>query len=189
MKRIACSFVLMATLVVAVLLLLTSSLSAQDVADTPVPPPAPAQPIAYSHKTHLAIAGMQCQICHTNPAPGNLMTFPASSTCVGCHGKIAADQKKPAIQKLVDYDKSKTPVPWVRVYTAMPGTGWSHRRHLDAGVKCETCHGQVAQMEVMAKVKSVTSMGGCRDCHKSHNASTACVTCHAAWDLDMVVRK
>ena len=188
MKEIACRFTVMVALMATVLLMPASKLPAQDVPDTPVPPPAPIQPVAYSHKTHLAL-GMQCQTCHANPAPGDLMTFPATSTCMGCHAKIATDKKKPSIQKLAEYDKSKTPVPWVRVYTALPGTGWSHRKHLDAGMKCEMCHGPVAQMDVMAKVKSVTSMGGCRDCHNSHNAPTTCVTCHAAWDLGMAVRK
>jgi hypothetical protein len=32
--------------------------------------PAPAQPIRYEHKIHLAL-GLQCPICHTNPEPGS----------------------------------------------------------------------------------------------------------------------
>lgn len=197
-KRIAWTFVVIATLVPALFLLLTSRLAAQppqpvqapptyqDVPDTPAPSPAPIQPIPYSHKTHLAL-GIQCQTCHSNPAPRDLMTFPAPGICMQCHATIATD--KPAIQKLTEYDKSKTLVPWVRVYVVLPGTGWSHGKHLDAGMKCEMCHGQVAQMDKMANVKSVTSMGGCRDCHNSHHAPTTCVTCHAAWDVGMVVRK
>ena len=158
----------------------------QDVYDTPVPPPTPVQPIPYSHKTHLAL-GLQCEGCHTNPDPGVLMTYTATSTCMKCHANIAKD--KPSIQKLAGYNESTTPVPWVRVYTALPGTGYSHRKHLDAGMTCEMCHGQIAQMDAMAEVKSVTSMGGCIGCHKLHNAPTTCVTCHAAWGLDMVVGK
>jgi hypothetical protein len=184
-KRIVNSFVVMAILLLA-LRLPAQPAQAQDVPDTLVPPPAPTQPIPYSHKTHLAL-GLQCQQCHTNPAPGNLMTFPATSACMQCHAKTASD--KPAIQQLAGYDKSKTPVPWVRVYKVLPGVEWSHRKHLDAGMKCEMCHGAVAQMDMMAQVKSVTSMGGCIDCHKAHNAAITCVTCHAAWAPGMVVVK
>lgn len=158
----------------------------QDVYDTPSPPPAPVQPIPYSHKIHLAL-GLQCRSCHTNPEPGVLMTYPATASCMKCHAEVAKD--KPSIQKLAGYDKANTPVPWVRVYSTLPGTGFSHRKHLDAGMKCEMCHGQVAQMDVMAKVKSVTSMDGCLNCHKLHNAPTKCVTCHPAWAPDMVVVK
>lgn len=162
------------------------SLQQQDVYDTPSPAPAPVQPIPYSHKTHLAL-GLQCQGCHTNPDPGRLMTFPATSKCMQCHATV--DKDKPAIRKLASFAKSSEPIAWVRVYVLLTGVQWSHRKHIDAGMKCEMCHGQVAQMDVMTEVKSATSMDGCLGCHKIHNAPTSCVTCHPAWAPDMVVVK
>ncbi|MGH9681621.1 MAG: cytochrome c3 family protein [Candidatus Acidiferrales bacterium] len=163
-----------------------SAAASQDAPDTPVPPPAPVQPIPYSHKTHLAI-GLTCAYCHTDPGRGVMMTFPPTSLCMSCHSSIATD--KPDIQKLTEYDRTKTPVPWVRVYTVIQGVHWSHGRHLEAGLQCEMCHGNVAEMSTMAEVKSVTSMGGCRTCHEEHHAKTTCVTCHYAWAPDMVVVK
>ncbi len=136
----------------------------------------PVQPIPYSHKTHLAL-GLQCQLCHTNPNPGNLMTFPATTTCMTCHNSVG--KKKPAIQKLATFAKSQQPVPWVRVYTVLPGVSWMHRKHLEGGMQCETCHGQVAQMEAMSEATSVTTMAACISCHKANNAPTVCQTCHA----------
>ena len=136
----------------------------------------PVQPIPYSHKLHLAL-GLECKTCHTNPDPGKLMTFPATSTCMSCHAAVA--KNKPAIQKLAAFAKSQQDVPWVRVYTVLPGVNWTHRKHLDAGMKCETCHGQVAQMEAMSEVMSVTTMGVCIRCHAANNAPTVCQTCHA----------
>jgi hypothetical protein len=158
----------------------------QDVYNTPEPSAGPTQPLPYSHKTHLAL-GLQCQGCHTNPDAAGLMTFPDTATCMKCHISVA--KNKPSIQKLARYDKSKTAPPWVRVYTVLPGVSWNHRRHLDAGMNCEMCHSDVSQLEVMTNVKSVTSMGGCIDCHKLHNAKTTCITCHAAWAPGMVVVK
>jgi hypothetical protein len=151
-----------------------------EVPDNPLAPAEPAQPIPYNHKKHLAL-GLQCQNCHTNPEPGVLMMFPPTSECMQCHATIARD--KPAIQALTEYDKSHKPVPWVRVYTVLPGVQWTHRKHLDAGLACEACHGPVRQMEVMAEVTSATSMGGCLSCHASTAATTPraksiCVTCH-----------
>src|SRR5579859_2929342 len=99
--------------------------------------PAPEQPIPYSHKKHLAV-GLECKNCHSNPEPGKLMTFPATSKCMECHVTIAKD--KPSIQKLASYAKSQQAIPWVRVYTVLPGIAWTHRAHVTAGVKCETCH-------------------------------------------------
>jgi hypothetical protein len=148
----------------------------QEVPDNPMPHDPPEQPIPYSHKTHLAL-GLPCATCHTNPAPGNMMTFPATTTCMSCHISIATN--KPAIQKLATFSKSKQPIPWVRVYKILPGVNWSHRRHLDAGMKCQMCHGQVAQMDRMSEATSVTTMGVCLNCHKDHGAPVVCSTCHS----------
>jgi hypothetical protein len=153
----------------------TSPAAKHMVPDNPSDHPAPAQPIPYSHKKHLAV-GLECKKCHTNPEPGKLMTFPATSTCIECHVTIA--KGKPSIQKLAEYAKSKQVIPWVRVYTVLPGVAWSHRSHLEAGVKCETCHGQVRELEAMSEVTSVTTMYSCLNCHELNQAKSACETCH-----------
>ncbi|MBZ5661758.1 MAG: cytochrome c3 family protein [Acidobacteriia bacterium] len=148
----------------------------KQVPDNPAAHMPPAQPLPYSHQTHLAL-GLECSMCHTNPEPGNLMTFPATSVCMGCHTTVATN--KPSIQKLATFAKSGQPIPWVRVYAVTKGVNWTHRKHLDAGVKCETCHGQVADMATMSQTTSVTSMGVCISCHKLNNAPTVCQTCHS----------
>jgi hypothetical protein len=145
------------------------------VSGNPSPHPAPAQPIPYSHKKHLAL-GLDCKDCHTNPEPGKLMTFPDTGRCMQCHTVVA--KEKPTIQKLASYAKSKQAVPWVRVYTVLPGVEWSHRPHLQAGVACETCHGQVRDVEQMSEVTSVTAMAVCLNCHEANHAKTVCDTCH-----------
>lgn len=145
------------------------------VPDNPSEHTPPVQPLPYSHKTHLAV-GLECKECHANPDPGKLMTFPATTKCMQCHVTIA--KNKPAIQKLAEFAKSQKPIPWVRVYTVLTGVSWSHRPHLEAGQKCETCHGQVAQMEAMSEVTSVTTMYSCLNCHEMNHAKTACETCH-----------
>jgi hypothetical protein len=95
---------------------------------------------------------------------------------MACHTTIAKD--KPAIQKLSGFAKSKEPIPWVRVYVVSAAVYWNHRSHVDAGVQCETCHGPVARMDVMANVTKVTTMGGCVECHQQRKAGTGCAFCH-----------
>jgi hypothetical protein len=152
-----------------------SQTTKQMVPDNPSEHTPPVQPIPYSHKKHLSF-GLECKDCHANPDPGKLMTFPATSKCMECHITIAKD--KPSIVKLTEYSESKQPIPWVRVYTVLPGVAWNHRAHLEARVKCETCHGQVAQMDAMSEVTSVTTMYSCLSCHEMNHAKTACDTCH-----------
>jgi hypothetical protein len=122
------------------------------------PHPAPEQPLPYSHKTHVGL-GLPCQLCHVNPAPGAQMAFPATATCMSCHLTAAAD--RPAIRKLASYAESRQPIPWVRVYQVLAGVSWSHRKHLEAAVQCEICHGAVAGLDAMSQTTAVTAMSAC----------------------------
>ncbi len=135
----------------------------------------PQQPIPFSHKTHTSIS-LGCKFCHANPDPGNDMTFPDTQRCMACHQTI--DRNQPPIQSLATFAESKKPVPWVRVYAVPAWVFWSHRTHLDAGVKCEMCHGNVGQMDVVTRVTKVTTMDGCVSCHQEKEATTGCRSCH-----------
>jgi hypothetical protein len=104
------------------------------------------------------------------------MGLPAAAKCMACHSTIAKD--KPAIQALRNFAESKNPIPWVRVYSLPAEIYWSHRPHLSAGMTCTACHGQVSDMDVIARVTNVTTMQGCVDCHKEHKVSTGCNFCH-----------
>jgi len=141
----------------------------------PVAAAAPTQPIPFSHKTHVGF-GLACNFCHANPDPGNQMTLPATTICMGCHSSVATD--RPSIQQLTKFAQAKEPVPWKQVYSVPAFVYWSHRVHLAGGVTCQMCHGDVAQMEVMTKTTNVTTMAGCVACHRQKNAATGCETCH-----------
>jgi hypothetical protein len=161
----------------------TSAGSPSAVADNVAPHPAPVQPLPFSHKTHVA-AGLPCQNCHMNAGTGEQMGFPTTDTCMMCHSAIATD--KPAIARLSEYAVSGEPIPWVRVYAIAPGITWSHRTHLDAGIQCDTCHGDIRQAEVVAETKSTRAMATCISCHQAHEAAAECVTCHA-WPTDRML--
>jgi hypothetical protein len=135
-------------------------------------PPAPRQPIAYSHKTHVGL-GLKCAECHTMPGKGEAATFPAESKCMSCHSAIKTDS--PEIQKLAAYHRDKKPVPWVRVYKLPDYVWFSHKTHSKS--KCETCHGPVAEREVLAREKPIT-MVACMACHEDTGASNECNFCH-----------
>lgn len=146
--------------------------------------PPPVQPFPYSHKIHAGDLGLDCQSCHTGgEGPGNanasgaMMTFPGTDTCMGCHGDIATGNA--SIIQLTDYHNRSQPIPWRRVYTIAEGVTWSHQTHLSAGVECETCHGDVRALEVMAQTTAVAAMSSCISCHQARGAKTTCQTCHA----------
>ena len=137
-------------------------------------PKAPEQPLPYSHKTHLA-QGLKCGDCHLNADPGESMGFPAITKCMACHIAVAKD--KPSIEKLAAAAKAKQQIPWVRVYQIPSYVAFSHRTHMQAGAKCEICHGDVSKRDVMFKEADI-SMGGCMECHRQNKASNDCSFCH-----------
>jgi len=141
------------------------------------PPPAPAQPIAYSHKQHLA-QGAACATCHKTATTDDHATLPPTATCMGCHATVKPDSAE--IQKLKDFEQKKEEVPWKRVYRLPDYVYFSHRIHAAASpsITCETCHGNVREMDAMQKVKDI-SMAACIDCHKQRSAPITCGnTCH-----------
>ena len=140
------------------------------------PPPTPApQPIPFSHKQHAAL-GVKCLDCHPIRKPGFAAGIPQEATCMGCHMTVKTDS--PAIKKLAEFHKAKKPVPWVKVYRTPDYVWFSHEvHHREAGVECESCHGPVAEREVIVREKSI-SMNSCMACHDQHGASKECNVCH-----------
>jgi len=55
-------------------------------------PPAPVQPLPFSHKAHLA-KGLTCGDCHTMPEPGDRATFPATARCMACQPSITKSRR------------------------------------------------------------------------------------------------
>ena len=126
-------------------------------------------------------AGMNCLYCHNSannaPDPG----LPAVSTCVGCHGVLVATNK-PEIKKLNDYAKKELPVPWNRVHKVPDYVQFPHMRHVNAGVTCQTCHGQIQNMKQVYQASSL-NMGWCINCHIGQSnppfrARYDCSSCH-----------
>jgi hypothetical protein len=148
-------------------------------------PPAPVQPIPYSHKQHVAM-GLQCRGCHVNPDAGKLMTYPPTATCLTCHAAVAVD--RPAIKKLAAFAAAGTPVPWVRVYQVPDYVFWRHGPHLGADVTCVECHGPVAERDVISRETDVTTMLGCRTCHDKRQVYTDCNDCHEPRALPPLAR-
>ena len=136
-----------------------------------------AQPIAYSHKVHVAM-GMQCTTCHTMPGEGFLATYPKESMCMGCHSSIKKDS--PEIEKLAAFAFKKSPVPWRRVYQVPDIVWFNHAVHVkEAKTECGTCHGDVAKRDVLFQEKS-TSMQTCMACHAERGAPNGCDFCHSS---------
>jgi hypothetical protein len=85
----------------------------------------------------------------------------------------------PELQKLYDSlalndnmqrDPAREPKPiaWIKVHNLPDFVYFDHRPHVNAGVKCQTCHGPVETMERVRQVNDL-SMGWCVNCHRGVN--------------------
>ena len=59
------------------------------------------------------------------------------------------------------------PVKWKRVHQAPDYVYFNHSVHINRGVSCVSCHGDVGEMRVV-KHAEPHSMGWCLDCHAEH---------------------
>lgn len=58
------------------------------------------------------------------------------------------------------------PIEWVRIHNLPDHVYFNHAQHVTVGkVRCETCHGEVAQMDKV-KQHAPLSMGWCVNCHR-----------------------
>lgn len=146
----------------------------------------PEQPIHFSHELHAGQMRIDCQYCHTGVERSRHAMVPAVSTCMNCHKLARTD--RPEIKKLTNYYNTGKALPWVRVHKVPDFVYFNHSVHVNSGIKCESCHGDVRQMTQITQMNSFT-MSACLDCHRNakqqlpylknvKNGPTNCYACH-----------
>jgi len=143
----------------------------------------PVQPIRFPHPVHVQKLGMNCVYCHFSAFKANDPGLPAVSTCMGCHTLIGPDRpqtdlgpKRHSVEldKLYKFANSASvgmglgpkavPIPWLRIHKVPEYVHFPHVRHINAGVTCQTCHGQIQKMDQVYQY-STLNMGWCVSCH------------------------
>jgi len=121
------------------------------------------QPIPFSHKHHVKEVGLDCRYCHHGVAKRASAGMPSSGVCADCHAYLYTDQEifEPLEASLAE-DRS---LPWTRVYELPDHVFFNHSAHVNNGVACTECHGQVENMALTYKAKPMT-MSWCLDCHR-----------------------
>jgi len=131
---------------------------------------APRQPIAFSHKLHAGQYQIDCNYCHTGVRKGKSASIPSANICMNCHGQILTES--PEIQKIYAAIENNQPIEWVRVHNLPDLAYFNHAQHVAVGgQECQTCHGEVQEMEVVEQYAPLT-MAWCINCHKETNVNT-----------------
>jgi hypothetical protein len=141
------------------------------------PGTSPVQPIAFSHRIHAGDNQIPCLYCHVQARRSISAGVPSVNKCMGCHTEVAAD--RPQIRLLATYWESKEPIPWIKVHDLPDFVHFTHKRHVAAGIECQTCHGPIETMDVVSR-EAPLKMGLCLNCHRDNEVEhgTDCWTCH-----------
>ncbi len=123
----------------------------------------PDQPIPFSHKLHAGELKMDCRYCHTNAYKSVHATVPPLSVCMNCHRVVKTDS--PHIQKIKENFEKGIPIQWVRIHELPDHAHFNHLPHVKAGVRCQTCHGEIQTMDKVYQAEPL-NMGWCKDCHE-----------------------
>jgi ferredoxin len=122
------------------------------------------QPVPFSHEHHVRGLGLDCRNCHTSVEESAFAGLPPTKTCMTCHSQIWSDS--PMLEPVRASLRTGTSIQWTRVHD-LPGFAYfNHSIHLNRGVGCSTCHGQVDQMPLMWQTATL-QMEWCLDCHRT----------------------
>jgi len=146
----------------------------------------PEQPIQFSHKLHAGQMAIDCKYCHNGTDKTRHALVPSVSTCMNCHS--VARKNRPEIIKLTKYYEEGKPLPWKRIHKLAEFAYFNHSVHVNKGIDCAKCHGDVKNMDKIEQVSSF-AMSACLDCHRNaherfpnlkqiKNGPDNCFACH-----------
>jgi hypothetical protein len=124
----------------------------------------PQQPIPFSHAVHAGKLKMDCRYCHSTVEQAAFAAIPPTQTCLNCHAAITSDS--PKLEPLRTSFEQGTPVSWVKVHDLPDFVYFNHSAHVNKGVACQSCHGQINEMEVVRQDQPL-SMAWCLECHRN----------------------
>ena len=122
------------------------------------------QPVPFSHQHHAGELGIDCRYCHTGVEKQARAVVPPTHVCMTCHSQLWTNAKElaPVRQSLA----TGTPIPWSRVNRLPDYVYFDHHVHVNNGVPCAACHGDLRRMPLTRQAASL-NMGWCLDCHRA----------------------
>lgn len=123
----------------------------------------PIQPVAFPHSVHVDQLGLDCRYCHNGVEKSWFSNIPATSTCMNCHSQVLKDDAR--LAPVRESAATGRPIPWVQIHKMPDYVFFNHSVHVNRGISCVECHGQINKMETVYEAKSL-SMHFCLDCHR-----------------------
>ncbi len=124
----------------------------------------PVQPVSFSHKLHAGQMRIDCKYCHSTADMSPTASVPSLSTCMNCHSIARKD--RPEIRKITAYFNEGRELSWKRVHRVPDFAYFNHSVHVNSGIDCSHCHGNVMYMDSVVQTSEFT-MGACLACHRN----------------------
>jgi hypothetical protein len=122
------------------------------------------QPVPFSHKHHVGDDGIDCRYCHTSVETSAFAGIPSTEICMGCHSYLYADS--PLLEPVRESYRTGLPILWTRVHDLPDFAYFDHSIHVNKGIGCVSCHGEVDEMPLMWRA-STLHMEWCLACHRN----------------------
>ena len=124
----------------------------------------PHQPVAFSHRHHVSQLGIDCRYCHSTVEESAFAGIPATEVCMGCHSHVWTEAEE--LAPVRESYRTGEPITWRRVHNLAGFTYFDHSAHVNQGVACTECHGEVHRMPLVWQAESLL-MPWCLDCHRN----------------------
>ncbi len=121
------------------------------------------QPVAFSHRHHVSQLGIDCRYCHTSVEESAFAGIPATEVCMGCHSHVWTDAEE--LEPVRESYRTGEPITWRRVHNLAGFAYFDHSVHVNKGVACTECHGEIHRMPLVWQAESLL-MPWCLDCHR-----------------------
>jgi len=124
----------------------------------------PIQPVAFQHDIHAKQLGIDCRYCHSYVEVAAHSNLPTTQVCMSCHSQV--QKGNPKFKPVYESWVTGKPIEWVQIHKTPDYVYFNHAVHVNRGVSCYSCHGQVNEMPVVFHDKSL-SMAWCLECHRN----------------------
>lgn len=121
------------------------------------------QPVPFSHDHHVRGLGIDCRYCHTSVQDSGFAGVPPTRTCMTCHSKLWTNAA--LLAPVRESWETGRPIHWTRVHNLPDFVYFNHDIHVNKGIGCSTCHGEVDKMPLMFAAASL-QMEWCLTCHR-----------------------
>lgn len=122
------------------------------------------QPVPFSHQHHAGELGIDCRYCHVGVERGADAVVPPTHTCMTCHSQLWTNAA--ILAPVRESMASGRPIAWRRVNRLPDHVYFDHHVHVNNGVPCAACHGDMRRMPLTRQATPMT-MGWCLDCHRA----------------------